>query len=86
MELQRNYNIYNKEMLTVVNALEAWHHLLEGAPHKIWIISDHQNLVYWTTARDLTRRQARWALYLSRFNFEIEHRPGASLGKPNALS
>lgn len=85
-EQQRNYNILDKEMLAIINALEVWRHLLEGAPHPIEILSDHWNLTYWTTARNLTRHQARWALYLSRFQFTITHRPGTASGKPDALS
>jgi hypothetical protein len=38
------------------------------------------------TARTLTRRQARWSLFLSRFDFFIEHRPGRLGGKPDHLS
>ena len=85
-EHQRNYDIFDKELLAIINALEVWRHLLEGAEHTIEVLSDHRNLTYWTTAKDLTRRQARWALYLSRFSFTITHRPGASSGKPDALS
>ena len=34
----------------------------------------------------MNRRQACWALYLSRFNFEMIHKPGASMGEADALS
>jgi hypothetical protein len=37
-------------------------------------------------AKKLNRRQARWSLYLSRFNFAMHHRPGRSMGKSDALS
>jgi len=38
------------------------------------------------TAKKLNRRQARWSLYLAHFNFKLVHRPGRSMGKPDALS
>ena len=38
------------------------------------------------TAKQLNRRQARWSLYLSRFDFTLHHKPGKSMGKPDALS
>jgi len=38
------------------------------------------------TAKQLNRRQARWLLYLSHFNFALHHKPGKSMGKPDALS
>src|SRR5713226_795277 len=34
----------------------------------------------------LSRRQVRWALYLSRFDFQITHTPGKNAGKPDTLS
>ena len=38
------------------------------------------------TAKKLNCRQARWSLYLSRFDFVMHHRPGKSMGKCDALS
>ena len=72
-DAERNYEIYDKEMLAIIRALQAWHHYLEGLPSTFKIQSDHRNLEYWRTAQHLTRRQARWALYLSRFDFVISH-------------
>jgi len=37
-------------------------------------------------AQKLNRRQARWALYLSRFNFMLKHVPGSKMGKADSLS
>ena len=34
----------------------------------------------------LNRRQARWALYLSRFDFTLKHVAGSKMGKANGLS
>ncbi len=73
---ERNYDIYNKELLAIVRALEAWRPYLEGNPHCVDIFSDHRNLEYFMTAKDLNRRQARWSLFLNRFYFVIHHRPG----------
>ena len=47
--------------------------------------SDHGNLVHFFTKQKLTRRQARWALFLSRFKFIIIHKPGTQ-NKSDALS
>lgn len=62
---ERNYEIYDKEMLAIIRALEEYRHYLEGHPEKFEIWSDHQNLTYFKSAQKLTRRQARWALYLT---------------------
>ena len=37
-------------------------------------------------AQKLNHRQARWALYLSRFNFILKHVPGSKMGKTDSLS
>jgi len=34
----------------------------------------------------LNRRQARWALYLSQFDFTLKHVPGMRMGKADGLS
>ncbi|CDO69613.1 hypothetical protein BN946_scf184851.g1 [Trametes cinnabarina] len=81
-----NYEIYDKEMLAIIRALEEYRHHLEGHPEKVEIWSDHQNLTYFKTAQKLTRRQARWALYLTRFNFVLRHKPGKTMLTADPLS
>lgn len=83
---ERNYDIHDREMLSIMRSLESWRHYLEGADFQIEILSDHKNLEYFMTAQKLTRRQARWALFLSRFDFILKHRPGRNSGKPDLLS
>jgi hypothetical protein len=62
---------------------DASHHpRLRGV--EIW--TDHKNLEYFQVAQKLNHQQARWSLYLSRFDFMLYHKPGRSMGKPNALS
>lgn len=84
--VERNYDVHDKELLAIIRALEEWRHYLEGTKHKFEIWTDHRNLQYFRTAKKLNRRQARWSLYLSRFDFSLHHRPGKSSGKPDALS
>jgi len=84
--VERNYEIYDKEMLAIIRALEEWRHFVEGARHNVEIWTDHRNLEYFMSAKKLNRRQARWSLYLSRFDFNLHHRPGRTMGKPDALS
>ena len=36
-ETERNYKIYDKEMLVIIRGLENWRHLLEGAHFKFEI-------------------------------------------------
>ena len=82
---EHNYEIHDKELLAIVRALEIFYHYLEGRDDNLEIWTDHCNLVYFMTKQKLTRRQARWALYLSRFKFTIVHKPGTQ-NKSDALS
>jgi hypothetical protein len=54
-----NYEIYNKELLAIVNSLEQWRPELEGTELPIQILTDHKALEYFMTSKKLTRRQAR---------------------------
>jgi len=45
-EMERNYEIHDKEMLVVIRGLENWRHLLESARFKFEIWTDHKNLEY----------------------------------------
>lgn len=85
-QAERNYEIYDLEMMAVIRALKAWRVYLEGLPKKFEIITDHKNLEYWKEPHDLSRRQARWARYLSRFDFDMTHKPGALNIAPDGFS
>jgi ribonuclease HI len=83
---ERNYDIYDLELLAIVNALDHWRQYLAGSPHKIIIYSDHQNLLYWKEPHKISRRVAREVLMLSKYNFEIRHIKGTANGRADALS
>ena len=83
---KHNYEIHDKEMLVIIQALQEWRHFIEGTEHQCKIWTDQKNLEYFMTAKQLNRRQARWLLYLSHFDFTLHHKPGRSMGKPDALS
>ncbi len=83
---ERNYDIGNRELLAIKLALEEWRHWLEGAQHSFTVLTDHKNLQYLREAKRLNPRQARWALFFTRFNFTISYRPGPKNIKADALS
>jgi len=85
-DTERNYEIYDKEMLAVVRCLEAWRHFLEETMTRFEIWTDHKNLEYFMKVQKLNRRQARWALYLLRFDFILKHVPESKMGKVDSLS
>ena len=57
-KMEKNYEIHNKEMLVIIQGLESWRHLLEGAQSKFEIWTDYKNLEYFMKAQKLNRRQA----------------------------
>jgi len=85
-ETEKNYEIHDKEMLAIIRGLESWRHLLEGVQFKFEIWTDHKNLEYFMRVQKLNWRQARWALYLSRFDFILKHVPETRMGKVDGLS
>src|ERR1700677_881183 len=85
-EVKQNYEIYDRKMLSIMRCLEDWCHYLEGAKEHFEILLDHKNLQYFLTSKKLNRRQARWCLFLSRFNFLMTYRKGALSTKVDLLS
>ena len=79
-----NYPVQEKEMLAIVHSLKKWRHYLQGRPFKV--ITDHKSLVHWRSAKDPTRRLARWFDLLSEYDFEILYGPGESNLAADALS
>jgi len=83
---EKNYPIYDKELLAIIAALENWRHFLKGSPVPFTIYSDHRNLLFEKKPEKMTQRLVRWSLFLAEFNFKILYRSGSSNGKPDALS
>ncbi len=54
LETERNYDIYDKELLAVVKSLCHWRTYLAGAPQQIVIHTDHSNLLYWKEPRKIS--------------------------------
>ena len=83
---ERNYKIYDREMLVIIRYLEEQRYLLEDAQGKFEIWSNHKNLEYFISSQKLNKRQAQQALYLSRFDFHLKYIPGSSIGQADSLS
>ena len=70
---ERNYEIYDKEMLAIMHAFYEWSHYLKGTHEPVEVLTDHQNLTYFRKPQNINRRQARWILDLQEYNFFIKH-------------
>lgn len=78
-----NYEIFDKELLAIVNAFETWTAELGSVEAPTLVFSDHKNLEYFTSTKKLNRRQARWNELLANYDFKIIFRPGKHGGKPS---
>ena len=85
-EAERNYEIYDKEMLAIMVALDEWRHHLLGAKLQFEIWTDHQNLTYFKKPQKMNRRQAQWITELQEYNFTLHHKPGKTNVKADLLS
>ena len=83
---QCNYDIHDKELLAIMQALGEWRQYCEGAKHTVKILTNHINLVPFTTTKELNGRQIRWSEELANFDINIEYRPGLEVGKHDALT
>jgi transposase InsO family protein len=82
---EENYDVHDKELLAVVVSLEHWRIYAESCSDLV-ILSDHKNLVNFTTTKTLNRRQVRWAELLGQYKFKIVYTPGKDNGRADALS
>jgi len=81
-----NYEIYNKELLTIVKALTKWRQYLLDATERFEVRTDHENLKYFREPHKLNGQQARWYLKLQDYDFTLHHIPGKTNTKANISS
>ena len=83
---ERNYDIFDRELLAIIYAIKAFRYLLLGTPQKFLVQSDHNNLKYFRSPQKITARQARWMAFLEDYDFELEHLPGCTNTVADLLS
>jgi hypothetical protein len=85
-EAQRNYDVYNHELLGLCKMFRHWRHYLHQAAHKVKVHTDHANLLFWKNPGDHNRRVARWHVELMDYDFELVHIVGAKNRCADVLS
>ena len=83
---EQNYEIYDRELLAMIHALEEWRHYIQGSGHTTNILSDHQNLTIYKEAWKLNRQQAQLFLFLSEYDIKLIHTPGKKMIESDVLS
>ncbi|GFW76777.1 retrovirus-related Pol polyprotein from transposon opus [Trichonephila clavipes] len=71
---ERNYTVTERESLAVIWSLNKFKTYF--GPLSVKVITDNAALTKLTNDKNLSSRMIRWALKLSKFNIEWEHRPG----------
>ena len=52
---ERNYDIYERELLAMMKSLAHWRQYLGWTKELFTILTDHANLQYWKSPRNLNR-------------------------------
>ncbi len=80
-----NYEIYDKELLTIIWCLKHWCFELKCTDISIKIFIDYLNLKYFMIIKKLIRRQAKWVEKLFKYNFKIIYQSEKHNLKADAL-
>ncbi len=80
-----NYEIYDKELLTIIWCLKHWCFELKCTDILIKIFIDHLNLKYFMIIKKLIRWQTRWTEKLFKYNFKIIYQSEKQNVKADAL-
>jgi hypothetical protein len=75
-ERQSSWQVHDQELGAIVEAFVEWRAWLINTREEVVVFSDHANLRYFMLSQNLSDRQARWAAYLTSFNFVIRHIAG----------
>ena len=86
MDMERQYEIYDWELLGIIQVVKEWQHYIQGSGHTTVVLSDHKNLTYFRTTQKLNDRQAQWSLSLSEFNIKPIYMPGTKMIQSDSLS
>jgi hypothetical protein len=81
-----NHEIYNEDLLAIVCTFKKWLPLLEGSPHTLEVISNHQNLMYFTTNYLLNYCQTHWSEFLSYYDITIDYEYRKGHGKADTFT
>ncbi|XP_050379620.1 uncharacterized protein LOC126796952 [Argentina anserina] len=77
-------SVYDKEMLSVVTAVQHWRPYLLG--HHFTIFTNHRTIEHFLEQRVTTPAQQKWLLKLLGYDYSIKYKTGKSNVVPDSLS
>ena len=81
---EQNYPTHDMELEVIVFALKILRHYLYGEQFEVF--SNHKNINYIFTQRDLNMRRRRWIEYLEDYDFTLHYHPDKENVVAKALS
>ena len=81
---RQKWSTYAQELYAVVRAFKQWSHYLVQKPFLLH--SDHKALQWLKSQKKLESMHARWAVFLERFQYIFNHKPGSQNQAADALS
>lgn len=81
---ESRYHCNEQECLAIIWAIKKYHPYLEDRP--FIVRTDSKTLTWLDQMKDSKAKLTRWHIFLSEFNFKIEHVPGKENELPDALS
>ena len=54
-----NYPVHDKELIAIIEVFREWRPYLSGITYEVQVFTDHKNLRYFTTTKELNGRQTR---------------------------
>ncbi|KAH9263030.1 hypothetical protein BASA83_013669 [Batrachochytrium salamandrivorans] len=82
---EQNYEIYDKELLAVVESFKHWRHFLQGGLHPVTVCAITRIRVLHDD-QEINSSSGSLVLELSEYDFSLTHRPGKLNGRADSLS
>ena len=83
---ETQYKTHNAELLAIIKAFKTRCHYLEGCKHKVFVLTNHNNLCWFMNIKSLSSRQVKWTQKLLRYYFQINYCQGKVNRTVDALS
>ena len=79
------YKTHNDELLAIIEVFKTWRHYLKGCKHKVFMLTNHNNLCCFMDTKSLRSREVHWAQKLFRYHFWINYYQGKANGVADTL-